>query len=82
MVELIEVKISLSFKLINGSTPMPEPATICFVGTVELKAILERWAKEEDRTVSATLRQILEREVQRREPAPTPLPEPVAQQSK
>ena len=45
---------------------MNEPATISFVATVELKQLLENWAKQEDRTVSATLRRILEQEAQRR----------------
>lgn len=39
---------------------------ICFMGTEEQKALLKRWAREEDRTVSATLRRIIEREAQRR----------------
>lgn len=45
---------------------MSEPATICFVGTVELKAQLEQWAAEDDRSVSYIMRQILNRETQRR----------------
>lgn len=48
---------------------MNEPATISFVGTAELKRLLEQWAKQEDRTVSATLRRILESEAQRRKQA-------------
>ena len=46
---------------------MPKPLTICFVATPELKQLLADWAKQEDRTVSATLRQILEHEAQRRQ---------------
>jgi hypothetical protein len=45
---------------------MNEPTTISFVATVEIKRLLEYWAKNEDRTVSATLRRILESEAQRR----------------
>jgi hypothetical protein len=41
--------------------------TINFVATPELKSQLEQWAKDEDRTMSATLRRILEAEAQRRE---------------
>lgn len=43
---------------------------ISFVATTEQKAQLETWAKEDDRTVSATIRQILEREFQNRTQAP------------
>jgi hypothetical protein len=45
---------------------MSEPATICFVGTTELKATLEQWAAEDERSVSYIMRQILKREAQRR----------------
>ena len=45
---------------------MNESATISFVATTELKRLVESWAKLEDRTVSATLRRILEQEAQRR----------------
>ncbi len=45
---------------------MSKPATISFVGTTDLKALLEQWAKDEDRTISATLRRILEAEAKRR----------------
>lgn len=38
-----------------------------FAVTAELRDLLKRWAKQEDRTVSATLRQILEAEAFRRE---------------
>ena len=46
-------------------------ATISFVVPLEVKARLERWAKEDDRTVSAVLRQILKREETRRKAQPT-----------
>lgn len=46
---------------------MPEPITISFVGTTELKTLLERWAREDNRSVSYTMRQILTREAQRRQ---------------
>ena len=46
---------------------MSEPITISFVGTTELKTLLERWAREDDRSVSYTMRQILTREAQRRQ---------------
>ena len=45
---------------------MSEPATICFVGTTELKTMVEEWAKEDERSVSYIMRQILKREAQRR----------------
>ena len=40
--------------------------TICFVATAELKRQIEQWAKDEDRTISATLRRILTQEATRR----------------
>lgn len=40
--------------------------TISFVGTPELKLLLEQWAEEEDRNLSQIVRQILKREAQRR----------------
>ena len=43
-----------------------QPVTISFVATSELKELLEQWSVEDDRTVSATLRQILSQEIQRR----------------
>ncbi len=43
-----------------------EQVTICFIGTANLKAQLETWAKEDDRSVSSVMRDILKREVQRR----------------
>lgn len=46
---------------------MSEPITISFVGTIELKTLLEHWAREDDRSVSYTMRQILTREAQRRQ---------------
>lgn len=45
---------------------MSEPATICFVGTTDQKALLEQWAAEDERSVSYIMRQILKREIQRR----------------
>ena len=45
---------------------MNESITISFVGTTDMKNLLEQWAKQEDRTISATLRRILENEAQRR----------------
>jgi predicted transcriptional regulator len=46
---------------------MSEPITISFVGTTELKALLERWAKEDDRSVSWVMRQILKKEARHRQ---------------
>ena len=40
--------------------------TISAVVTRELKQLLESWAAQEDRTISATLRQILMQEAARR----------------
>lgn len=45
---------------------MQDQKTMSFVLTSRLEELLKRWATEDDRTVSATLRQILEREAQRR----------------
>jgi hypothetical protein len=41
--------------------------TICFMGTEAIKAWLERWAAEDERSVSYILRQILKREIERQE---------------
>ncbi len=41
--------------------------TVSFVATKELKQLLEQWSREEDRTVSAVLRRILEGEAKRRQ---------------
>lgn len=49
---------------------MSEPITICFVGTTEQKTLLERWAAEDDRSVSYIMRQILKREALRRQVQP------------
>ena len=45
---------------------MTEPITISFVGTTEIKTLLEQWATEDDRSISYIMRQILKREQQRR----------------
>lgn len=49
---------------------MNEPITTSYVLTVKLKRLLESWAKDEDRSESATLRRILEQEAQRRNTQP------------
>ncbi len=41
--------------------------TICFMGTEAIKAQLERWAAEDERSVSYVLRRILKQEIKRRE---------------
>lgn len=41
--------------------------TISFTATKKIHDLLKRWAAQEDRTVSSTLRQILEREARRRQ---------------
>lgn len=41
--------------------------TFSAVITLDLKQALEKWAREADRTVSAELRLILAREIQRRQ---------------
>lgn len=46
---------------------MSEQITISFVGTKELKDLLERWAQENERSLSYIMRQILKQEAQRRE---------------
>ncbi len=43
-----------------------EQVTMSAVVTMDLKQALEQWSKEEDRTVSAVLRRLLEEEAQRR----------------
>ncbi|MCB0154681.1 MAG: hypothetical protein KDF65_07780 [Anaerolineae bacterium] len=58
---------------------MTKQVTISFVGNMALKELLERWSREDDRSVSATLRQIVEREAQRR--AQTQRQEIIAQQA-
>ena len=45
---------------------MQDQKTMSFVLNTRLEEFLEQWAAEDDRTISATLRQILERETQRR----------------
>lgn len=44
-----------------------DQVTICFVGTSEQKTLLEQWAKEDERSVSYVMRQILRREAQHRQ---------------
>ena len=46
---------------------MADTQIASFVITRELKQRLEQWAKDEDRSISATLRQILAREAERRQ---------------
>ena len=48
---------------------MQEQITRSYVVTKRLDMLLKEWAAESDRTISAELRQILEREAQRRESA-------------
>ncbi len=43
-----------------------EPLTISFIGTRELKELLEEWAKADDRSVSYIIRKALENEAERR----------------
>ena len=45
---------------------MSQPITISFVGTRALKEVLQRWAEQDDRSLSYIIRQILEKEIQRR----------------
>jgi hypothetical protein len=53
--------------------------TICFMGTAEQKALLERWAAADERSVSYMLRQIIKQEAQRRAQAQEQ--KPVTQQA-
>lgn len=46
---------------------MQDQITVCYVLNKRLKALVQQWAKRNDRTASAELRQILEQEIQRRE---------------
>ncbi|NJN99925.1 MAG: hypothetical protein HC875_40375 [Anaerolineales bacterium] len=48
--------------------------TRCYVITERLDNLLKLWAEQNDRTASAELRQILEREAQRRQPQPESKP--------
>jgi predicted transcriptional regulator len=59
---------------------MSNTLVISFVGTTEQKAWLEQWAKEEDRSVSYVMRQILNSEAQRRQAQPQ-TQKPVPQQT-
>ena len=45
---------------------MSQPLTISFVADSQIKSWLERWAREDDRSISYVLRQILKQEAQRR----------------
>jgi hypothetical protein len=45
---------------------MSKSITISFYGTTEQKELLEQWATQDDRSVSYIMRQILNREAQRR----------------
>ncbi|MCL4296533.1 MAG: hypothetical protein KJ077_12430 [Anaerolineae bacterium] len=49
---------------------MTDKVIVSFAATPELRDLLKLWAKQDDRTVSATLRQILEREARRRQAQP------------
>lgn len=46
---------------------MQEQVTVCYVLNKRLKSLVQQWADDNDRTASAELRQILEREAQRRQ---------------
>lgn len=46
---------------------MAEQITVCYVLNDRLKNLVQEWAKQNDRTASAELRQILEREATRRQ---------------
>lgn len=46
---------------------MPEQITRSYIITKRLDSLLREWATEDDRTLSAQLRHILEREASRRE---------------
>lgn len=43
------------------------PKTIAFVATIKSHELLKRWAAEDDRTVSAIIRRLLEQEARRRQ---------------
>jgi hypothetical protein len=60
---------------------MSESITISFVGTRELKTLLEKWAAADDRSVSYVMRQILRKEAQCREQAQAPKQQPINRQS-
>jgi hypothetical protein len=46
---------------------MQESVIVCYVLNNRLKKLLQQWAEKDDRSASAELRQILEREAVRRE---------------
>jgi hypothetical protein len=56
----------MNILIIKQGEQVSEPITISFVGNTEIKAWLEQWAKEDDRSMSYVIRQILRHEVQRR----------------
>lgn len=45
---------------------MSDLTTISFVATKKQKKLIEQWAQEDERSVSYIIRQILEKEIQRR----------------
>ena len=49
---------------------MSERLTIAFVGNKELKELLDQWARENEGSVSAVLRQLIKREEARRKARP------------
>ena len=55
---------------------MQDQKTMSFVLNTRLEELLKQWAAEDDRTISATLRQILERETQRRKQPQKEQPQP------
>jgi hypothetical protein len=63
--KIVEISTNSVYFLSRYIT-MSEPITISFLGNTELKALLKQWAKEDDRSVSYVMRQMLNREAQRR----------------
>jgi hypothetical protein len=45
---------------------MSDLVTISFVATKKQKKLIEQWAQEDERSISYIIRQILEKEIQRR----------------
>jgi predicted transcriptional regulator len=45
---------------------MTEPLTVSFVLPAELKALLEKWAQEDDRSLSYIVRRLITQEAARR----------------
>lgn len=53
---------------------MAEPMTISFVADEKIKQLLDKWAAEEDRSISSLIRRLIESERERRQNLNSPRP--------